>query len=97
MVKFQFEGLEAKDLRREQKIKKPFRETAKFQFYELEADDLRREQKIKKFSKETAKLESDDLKREQMRSLQEESRLLLRGFLRLLSKSCTYQNPVAHI
>ena len=44
MVKFQFEGLEADDLRREQKIKKLFRETAKFQFYEPEADDLRREQ-----------------------------------------------------
>ena len=44
MVKFQFEGLEADDLRREQKIKKLFREMAKFQFYELEADDIRREQ-----------------------------------------------------
>ena len=44
MVKFQFEGLEADDLRREQKIKKLFRETAKFQFYEPEADNLRREQ-----------------------------------------------------
>ena len=68
----------------------------KFQFEELEADDLRWEQKIKNLFKETAKLETDDLRREQMRSLQEESRLPLHGFL-LLSKSCTYQNPATHI
>ena len=69
----------------------------KFQFEELEADDLRQEQKIMKFSKEMAKLETDDLRREQMRFPQEESQLTLRGFLLLLSKSCTYQNPATHI
>ena len=44
MVKFQFEGLEANDLRQEQKIKKLFREMVKFQFCEPEGDDIRREQ-----------------------------------------------------
>ena len=76
MVKFQFERLEANENRREQKIKKLFRETAKFQLYELEADDLRREQ---------------------MHFLWKESRIPLRSFLLLLSKSCTYQNPAAYI
>ena len=70
----------------------------KFQFEGLEADDLRWEQKIKKLFRETAKLEADDLRREQMRFFfWKELRIPLRGFLLLLSKSCTYQNPAAYI
>ena len=68
----------------------------KFQFEGLEADDLKQEQKIKKLFRETVKLEADDLRREQ-RFLWKESRIPLRGFLLLLSKSCTYQNPAAYI
>ena len=69
----------------------------KFQFEGREADDLRLDQKIKKLFREMAKLEADDLRWEQMRFLWKESRIPLRGFLLLLSKSCTYQNPAAYI